>query len=304
MKKAISFVLLIVLVMSVMTAAFAESSDEYRIDPSKKYVGVYMKHSTEMDVFGDSVNTLAWFDTVGSMTPARVEMCLDEHKYTAFITLQPHGMTMKEIAAGEHDDAIIASLKPLGEGDRVKTDCFVRFAHEFEMRPKYKRAWYDWQGKDTESYIAAWRHVVELGRQYAPNIKWVWSPNRADKYTKPYYPGDEYVDYVSVSLNNFKNEYKTFQKFYEQVGQRSFLEEYNKPIIFSEVAEHCGKPKQRAKYFASIMEFVMSYDKAFGIMVLNSNVINGDGAQRNFRFDDNEEIFTAFTEKSREYIGR
>ena len=107
---------------------------------------------------------------------------------------------------------------------------------------------------------------MNLGREYAPNVKWVWSPNRADEYTTKYYPGDEYVDYVGLTLNNTLDSRESFQQFYENEGQRDYLEAYNKPIIFGEIAEHSTSDEVRNEYIQSVFDYLGTYDKCIGFI--------------------------------------
>ncbi len=53
-------------------------------------------------------------------------------------------------------------------------------------------------------YVAAWRRIVDVfNKNGATNVAWVWAPNVPDvggiSY-QSYYPGDNYVDWIGVSL--------------------------------------------------------------------------------------------------------
>lgn len=98
-----------------------------------------------------------------------------------------------------------------------KKPIFIRFAHEMNG------SWYPWctwidknknlkKDKDEETgirpedYVAAFRNVAAIFRQYAPNVAIIWCPNqgwlgskRADNYTR-FYPGDTYVDWVGLDF--------------------------------------------------------------------------------------------------------
>ena len=91
----------------------------FLIDNSSKYIGVYAEDPKEVDVFEDSLQILAWFDTFDRVSSTKMSMCLDEHKYIAFITLEPDGMPLREIATGKHDEKIINYLKLLSDGERI-----------------------------------------------------------------------------------------------------------------------------------------------------------------------------------------
>ena len=268
--------------------------EKYLIDDSKKYIGVYADAPQDVDVFEDSIDMLGWFDTFDKISVNKISICLDEHKYVAFITLEPAGMTFQGIVNGDYDEKIINYLNMLSDGDRIYTELFVRFAHEMEMRPGYT-AWYTWQTYNPEGYVAAWQHIVSLGREYAPNVKWVWSPNRADTYTTAYYPGDEYVDYVSLTLNNTRTAYKTFGSFYEELGKMEYLETYNKPIIMGEIAEHCYDDNQKAEYIASVFDYLKE-SNIIGVVFLNKDI----EYQRQYQFSDNEFQLQTFIEKAKE----
>jgi hypothetical protein len=79
---------------------------------------------------------------------------------------------------------------------------FVRFAHEMNG------PWFPWGREGTaRDYRKAWKHVVDLFRYHgATNVKWVWSPNEDSGGTHPlapFYPGDEWVDWVAFDGFNF-----------------------------------------------------------------------------------------------------
>ena len=273
-------------------------SEIRHIIDGQKYCGIYVREPQETNVLKDSVNVLAWFDRFEEPSEGKISMCLDSHKYTAFISVQPINWDMKSVASGAYDSQIINYLKKLSSGDRINTELFIRFAHEMEMRPVYAKNWFPWQSYDAQTYVNAWRHVVTLGRQYAPNVKWVWSPNRADGYTTAYYPGDEYVDYVSLTLNNLQNMYATFKDFYVTEGTKTALEAYGKPIIFGELSEYNSDDNVRAQYLKSVFDFLGGYDKCVGAIFLNDDVSSG----RRFNFTYRPAALNAFVESSRKYI--
>ncbi len=87
-------------------------------------------------------------------------------------------------------------------------------------------------------YVAAWRHIVDLFRQSgATNVKWVWAPG---DYTfnqgnwQPFYPGDQYVDWIGVDVYNLVD---TPQSFDSQPGVEAFynaMAPFGKPLMVSE----------------------------------------------------------------------
>ncbi|UKS30353.1 stalk domain-containing protein [Paenibacillus sp. HWE-109] len=71
---------------------------------------------------------------------------------------------------------------------------FLRFAGEMNG------AWVKWHGNPAQ-YIAKFRMLHDVFASEAPNVAMVWSPGDVPANDiDPYYPGDDYVDWVGVSL--------------------------------------------------------------------------------------------------------
>lgn len=141
---------------------------------------------------------------------------------TALITLEPHdglGAVTRE-AANEFADILAAYWTTSG------VPAFVRFAHEMNG------SWYAWSQQPAD-YIAAFRRVAAAVHERAPNAAMVWAPSDGGGYPflggafaakadspvmveldtdgdgrltgtddpyAPYYPGDDVVDWVGMSL--------------------------------------------------------------------------------------------------------
>lgn len=140
MKRMLAkFLIPFLLLSGISACAVSAQAAGYKIDNSKSYIGLYSDKTN--GGLGADVNVLGWFDNLYSgPSKNKLSLCLDQHRYVAFITLQPkvsskdntkpNKSVMKEIAQGKHDTMIINYLKELSTGDRVNTELFVRFAHE------------------------------------------------------------------------------------------------------------------------------------------------------------------------------
>ncbi len=105
------------------------------------------------------------------------------------------------VAAGRYDRYIRSWARAAADYERP---IMLRFMHEMNGN------WYPWSittnGNSEATYIAAWRHVHDLfAEEGATNVSWVWTINSfaglEDEHrglSRAYYPGDEYVDWVSV----------------------------------------------------------------------------------------------------------
>jgi hypothetical protein len=71
---------------------------------------------------------------------------------------------------------------------------FLRYASEMNGN------WVKWNG-DPQKYIEKFRMIHDIFAKEAPNVAMVWSPGDVPANTiDQYYPGDDYVDWVGVSL--------------------------------------------------------------------------------------------------------
>jgi len=74
------------------------------------------------------------------------------------------------------------------------TPIFLRYASEMNG------TWQAYSG-DPELYKEKWRIVCRVMHDVAPNVAMVWCPFSMPRRTiEPYYPGDEYVDWVGVNV--------------------------------------------------------------------------------------------------------
>lgn len=124
---------------------------------------------------------------------------------------------------------------------------YLRFAAEFDIWDKLV---------DADSFKTAFRTVSQYFKSRNSNVAVVWSPNYASNGTvniDDYYPGDEYVDWVGMSLyaqryflgdknQTTENEvlFKTGLNSNPIVAARNIIETYGnrKPIMISECG--CG----------------------------------------------------------------
>ena len=113
---------------------------------------------------------------------------------------------------------------------------FLRYASEMNGK------WVPWHGNPS-LYIEKWKMVHDIMEQVAPNVAMVWSPSEMPlDQIDAYYPGDNYVDWVGISIYSAQFENGDITK---PTDRRNPLEAvdyiYNKyaarkPIMISEYA--------------------------------------------------------------------
>jgi beta-mannanase len=139
----------------------------------------------------------------------------------------------------------------------AKNQVLVRWGQEMED-PTGR---YPWARTDSEGFKTAFRYFVAQCRHYAPDALFVWSP-KGEKNLANYYPGDEFVDVVGVSLYGLQKMDKalyggarefpeTFDEKYRRVAA------FHKPVIIAELGVS-GDKGYRDRWFASLFSNLAS----------------------------------------------
>jgi glycosyl hydrolase family 26 len=188
---------------------------------------------------------------------------------TPMITWEPYEQSLSGIASGTYDSYLreSATLAKNWGGPLM-----IRFAHEMNG------TWYPWAGSNTspETFIAAWKHVVSIFRsEGATNVEWVWSPNvqEGSKYPiSPYFPGDEWVDYVGLDGYNWgtnngehwQSLQEVFAFSYSIVTQLS-----SKPVIISEVSSSEAGGDKAAWIRSGFMSIPQTFPRVSAVVWFN-----------------------------------
>ena len=194
-----------------------------------------------------------------------------ENGSTLVITWMPNGHTAQGIVDGDADDYI----RDYAKG--VKS-----YGEELWLRPLHEANgdWYDWGvGKkdagNTDANVAeAFRHIVNIFREEnVTNVKWVWTTNSSNQGSGTTftgnYPGDDYVDYISIDGYNWgkSQDWSNWQSF-TQVFRASYkaLENINKPLFIAEISSsELGGDK--AAWITDMFEqFKGDFSRIFAVM--------------------------------------
>ena len=111
--------------------------------------------------------------------------------FLLYLNFEEEGAECPRVISGSYDAKLIETF---GYLNTLNCPVFVRIGGEVNV-------WGN-QAKPAD-FIAAYQHVVNIARSQAPRAAMVFSPNfsSANKVDMDiYYPGDQYVDWVGVSL--------------------------------------------------------------------------------------------------------
>lgn len=101
---------------------------------------------------------------------------------------------LESIVKGNYDSKIIEMCKLFS---KERSPIFIRWNPEMEVPAKI----YPWQNQSPKVYNEAFRYFSTLCKKWLPGAKIVWSTAGYPGVLE-YYPGDEVIDYVSVTLQS------------------------------------------------------------------------------------------------------
>ena len=103
--------------------------------------------------------------------------------------------SLEDVAAGAVDEdyrVVATRLVEAGYDDAI-----IRLGHEFSA------AWPPWSSRgNEEAFVQAWRHVHGVFREVSPDFRFDWNSTLESfaDHAPAAYPGDEYVDVISIDL--------------------------------------------------------------------------------------------------------
>lgn len=205
-------------------------------------------------------------------------------------------------------------LKKAGDGEYdpvIKN--FSRWAKTIE-RPIYLRIGYEFDGihnqMQPQAYVKAYQRIVDIIRsEGVNNIAFVWHSYAAPTYNgyplSAWYPGDDYVDWVGISLfgQMYENELSA-----ESNAVFDFAKKHKKPVMVAEASPIAGIEKDNLEAWSTwFVNFLsLTYDKNIkAISFINEDwgriKIEGLSKWKDARLQNNEQINHAwFKETSKE----
>lgn len=116
---------------------------------------------------------------------------LDDHVFQVNLNFNNEGADCPIVISGGYDAKLIETFKYLGT---LSCPILVRIGGEVNC----------WTNMpEPSAFIDAYIHIAKIARTYAPDAALMYAPNFSSAYgidLESFYPGDEYVDWIGVSL--------------------------------------------------------------------------------------------------------
>ncbi|WP_173076959.1 glycoside hydrolase family 26 protein [Phytohabitans rumicis] len=265
---------------------------KHLLKPDKKFLGVAIDGApTDMSKIegfatrvGKKPNLIAIyesFDDAFAISEARKAY---EYGALPVIRWEPFKPTLVDIAAGKQDHYILTFAESIRT---LNLPVVLTFAHEMNGD------WYSWgrQNNSPADFVAAWRHIHGLfARAAVKNVIWAWTPNVINPMPnvklKPYYPGDQYVDWVGMDGYYTHKGKKTFDTLFEPTMKqiRAFTK---RPFLIVETAAEPGS--SRPAQIADLFEGIADRPDVLGLVWFNNdgsgkwNIDRDAASMRSFR---------------------
>jgi endoglucanase len=219
----------------------------------------------------DLISYFALFDINDWNATEEYANVAKENGSTLVVTWMANGYNAQDLVDGKADTYIRDYAKGVkGYGEEI----WLRPLHEANGD------WYDWGvGKagagNTDANVAeAFRHIVKIFKEEGvTNVKWVWTTNASNSgkgsTLTGNYPGDEYVDYISIDGYNWGTcqSWSSWQSF-SQVFKKAYdaLAKINKPLFIAEISSS-ERGGNKAEWITDMFEhFSSDFSRVFAVM--------------------------------------
>ncbi|TCO73340.1 glycoside hydrolase family 26 protein [Rhodovulum euryhalinum] len=173
------------------------------------------------------------------------------------------------IASGEYDRYMASICAVLNLFESPVT---VRWAQEMED----ESGQFIWANWEPETYIAAYRRLVDVCRAQAPRVNYMWSPLGYEQLT-PYYPGDDYVDIIGLSvfgLQPWEQEILGEEQSFEKIlGPRyARVEPFGKPVVVAELG-YSGSQAYVDKWNGEVRQLYPQFPNLVAVVYFNQKEV-------------------------------
>lgn len=252
----------------------------------RPFLGVYDSETRAFDDANMDVEQafISWEET--DDLAAFLAACR-ERRRVPLVTIEPWttasnvtANVLIETITGRNDALIRANARAIRRV--APQQVLVRFAHEMDLVGKYP-----WAVAEPRRSIAAYRHYFQIFRaEGVDNVAWLWSP-AGDVDATAYYPGDDCVDFVGVTILEYRARNvrtgsawaPSFDACFAPMYER--MMRFGKPIVVAELGVAVGAPGHQPAWLIDALQCFDAYPLLRGVVYFHSdNAPNAQTADR------------------------
>ena len=171
---------------------------------------------------------------------------------------------LRNVVGGQYERELTQLFRTLGS---ARQPVWLRYAHEMEI-PITR---YPWQSQDPQDYIASWRYVMTHD-SLPPAIKRIWGP-AGDRGSLEWYPGDDYVDLVSIAIYGLPDKNITDpeqQESFKVIFNRKMwrMRFVSKPVFITEFGVK-GPEEYQTRWLEGAAEVLRGDRRVIGVNYFN-----------------------------------
>jgi beta-mannanase len=222
---------------------------------------------------------------------------------TALVTIEPFPAprqrtpVLDDVVAGKTDAQLRTIARTIR--DHRPQVVLVRWGHEMDLSGLYP-----WSANDPALYRAAFRRVASILREEgATNARLVWSPLADADEAAAFYPGDDVVDYVGLTVLGDAAWDAGWglppRSFHELTAPKyARVAGFGKPIVVAELGVS-GTPERQAAWLARVTPDLAAFPLVRAVSYFNDEnpPINRLPVQPDWRLEPS--LFARFAEGTR-----
>lgn len=202
-----------------------------------------------------------------------------ERNRALLVTIEPWTWTVSErnrpetliagIRSGDYDHYMRSICEVL---NTLQSPVTVRWAQEMEDKSG-QFIWSSWQ---PEVYISSYKRMVDVCRSEAPKVDYMWSP-LGDENLNLYYPGDDYVDIIGLSvfgLQRWETNILGFEQSFKDIFEPRYnrVLGYGKPIMVAELG-YSGNAEYIEKWENSVRQIYPEFPELIAVSYFNQKEV-------------------------------
>ena len=171
---------------------------------------------------------------------------------------------LQNVVQGQYDAELLRLFQILRS---ARQPVWLRYAHEMEIPIER----YPWQSQDPQDYIASWRYV--MAHDSLPRgVLRIWGP-AGDRGSLEWYPGDDYVDLISIAIYGLPDKNITDpekQESFEVIFNRKMwrMRFISKPVFVTEFGVK-GPEDYQTRWMEGAAEVLRNDRRVVGINYFN-----------------------------------
>ncbi len=250
-----------------------DSTDQRDEDGAALVLGLYDPQERLLDAPPvDAEHIFIDFDRIRDGRFDSLFQAVEARGHSVIVTFEPFTQPIEDsdpdvlngVTRGQYDAELLRVFSTLKAAHHP---VYFRYAHEMEI-PIHR---YPWQSQDPQDYISSFRYVMGHD-SLPPAVNRIWGP-AGDRGFLEWYPGDDYVDQVSIAIYGLPDKNitdPTKQESFEVIYKRKMwrMRFVDKPVFITEFGVK-GPEDYQTQWLEAAARVIQDDPRVVGINYFN-----------------------------------